>query len=266
MDTRRLPSDFQQWWTAFRHQFKFYLHTSRFLALLLLVVIATGAVIGVTIWRGDGLGTGVSYVAGFLGLFGLFGILIGAFMGGDALAIDFGGGTGYFTLVLPVRRSVLLLGRYVAAFVASAVLIAVFYGGVVLGSLYHYHSPSNIVPGIPLLESFLLALLYALGILSVAFFFSSFFRTPSVSIVATVLILIFGLNVADAIVDSLGYTAYYSINAAEAVLVTVLHAPAGPAATSSPITVVQGALIFFAYFVVFLTLSLIFYHFKESKG
>ncbi len=266
METRHLPTDFEQWWTAFRHQFKFYLHTSRFLALLLLVLIATGAVIGVTIWRGGGIGSGVAYVSGFLGLFGLFGILIGAFMGGDALAIDFGGGTGYFTLVLPVRRSVLLLGRYVAAFVASAVLIGVFYGGVVLGSLYHYHTPSTIVPGVPLVESLLLALLYACGILSVAFFFSSFFRSPSVSIVATVLILIFGLNVADAIVGSLGYTPYYSINYAENVLVSVLGAPRSPLSTSPTISVETGALIFLAYFVIFLAASLVFYHFKESKG
>jgi ABC-2 type transport system permease protein len=265
MDGRHLPSDLDQWWSAFRHQFRFYLHTSRFLALLLIIVISTGAIVGVTIWRGGSSGTGAIFVSDFLLLFGLFGILIGSFMGGDAVAMDFGGGTGYYMLVLPVRRSVLLLGRYAAAFVASAALIVVFYGGILLGSLYHYHTSATIVPAWPFTESLLLALLYACGILSVAFFFSSFFRSSAVAIVATVLILIFGLDVADSISSTLGVTPWYSINYAENALITAIGAPRS-IVSPAPVDPASAAVVMFLYFVGFLAISLVIYHFKESKG
>lgn len=268
-DPPGLPRDIEQFWTAVRHQFKFYLHTSRFLALLLIVLLASGAFVGVTFYiassRGlSGTPSGTDYVAGFLSLFGLFGILIGSFMGGDAIAMDFGSGTGYYTLVLPVRRAVILLGRYVAAFVTSAILIVVFYGVVTFGSVWLIHDPSQIVPAGPLLESLGLALLYALGILSVAFFFSAFFRSSAVAIVATVLILIFGLNVADSVVSSLGYTPYYSLLYGEHSVQTAITS--SPSIVPIPVDPAEGAAIMLAYFVGFLLVSLVLYQFKESKG
>jgi ABC-2 type transport system permease protein len=278
MDVHRVPSDFAQWWTAFLRQWKFYLRTSRFLGLLLFVLIVTVAFTGVTVYLHDSGASGADYMYGAAGELGTFGIIIGAIIGGDAIAMDFGSGTGYFMLVLPVKRLVILLGRYAAAFVVTLVLIVVFLAVPLLGGIYFWGVTG--IPWVGLGESFLLAALYGLAVLSTAFFFSALFRSPAVSMVATILILFLGFLIIDGVVGaSLGYEPWFSLLYAGSVVGlplvaqahhTVQHTPIGAGRTITthvwyPYTW-EGTLILLAYFVIFLVLSAVVYQYKESKG
>jgi len=277
MDLARLPSDFAQWRTAVYRQWKFYLRTWRFLLLLIFVLIIVVAFTAVSVVQGDSGVSAADYLNGGASSLGIFGIIIGAFIGGDAIAMDFGSGTGYFMLVLPVKRIVLLLGRYAAAFAVTVILIAVFLVVPLMGAIYFWGVSG--IPWVALGQTFLLSALYGLAVISTAFFFSALFRSPAVSMIATILILFLGFLIIDGVVGtSLGYEPWFSLLYAGSVIGLPLigqphHTEMVSHVGGRMITthmwypyIWEGTLILFGYFVVFLALSAIIYQYKESKG
>lgn len=267
-----LPSDRSQFFTAVRRQFRFYRRTNRFYGLLGFVLLVSVAFVAVTIGENSNSGTVASYLSGLLGTVGIFGIIVCAFIGGDAIAMDFGSGTGYFMLVLPVRRRVLLLGRYLAAFVASFLLLLILYALALFGAGWFYG-----IAGIPwsaVAESLGLAALFVAAVVATSFFFSSFFRSPAMSMIATILILFLGFDIADSIVTVAGVEPWFSILYAADVISSVISPVAHKTTagigrihltTYSPY-LWEGAAIMAVYLVAFLVLSVVIYQRKESKG
>jgi len=272
VDLSRLPSDYLQLISAFRRQLRFYLRTLRYVGCLGFVLVVGGAVTGVTIAEGSSMGTAAASLASGLGSIATLGIIFCALIGGDAIAMDFGSGTGYFMLVLPVRRAILLLGRYLGAFVVTVSLVLVIYAFAIFATAWFYG-----LGGIPWADvgaSFLLALLFVASVLATAFFFSSFFRSPAMSIVTTILVLFLGLDIADGILVVTGIEPWFSILYAGEVIsnaiVPVAHKTvtqvAGLTITTYSPYQWEGAVIMVAYLVVFLFLSIVIYQRKESKG
>ncbi|HTP55568.1 MAG TPA: ABC transporter permease [Thermoplasmata archaeon] len=274
MDVDRLPSDLEQWGTAVRRQLRFYLKTWRFLGLLLFVVIVGAASTVVTIYyHSSGTSASDAMYSGTTGI-GIFGVIVGAFIGGDAIAMDFGSGTGYFMLVLPVRRVVLLLGRFAAAFLVSLALIGVFYAYTLLGAGWFY---GLALPWLDTGASIGMAALFLLAILAVAFLFSSFFRSPAVSMVVTILVLFLGFDIVDGILVLTSIEPWFSIlyaggaiaNIFESqphLIVTQTMGPRGLSIHSWSPYVWEGIAIMVGYFVICLALSAFIYQRKESKG
>lgn len=276
-EASRVPSDLDQFATGLRHQFRFYLRTRRVYGLLGFVLLVVVAFVAVSIVKDNPGTSATAYLSNSLAFVALFGVLIGAFIGGDAIAMDFGTSTGYFMLVLPVRRRILLLARYVAALAVSVGLLAVFYGVILIGTTWFYGIAG--VPWMLVAESFALAAVYAAAVLSVAFFFSSFFRSPAMSMITAVLVLFLGFDFADGIAQLAGIEPWFSILYAGQVI--------GEVFTPLPHTVVQhiavrprtivtvttynpylgeGLGIMLAYIVIFLAISIWIYERKESKG
>src|SRR5208282_4780291 len=106
-----------------------------------------------------------------------------AFFGGDALSVDFSTGAGYYMLVLPIRRPVLLAGRYAAASLVTLAIVGVYYLFGAAGAVYFFGAPN--VPWGLLLESLGVAVLFSLAALSVAFCVSAFVRSPAAGILIT---------------------------------------------------------------------------------
>ncbi|HYL81337.1 MAG TPA: ABC transporter permease, partial [Candidatus Acidoferrum sp.] len=206
---RRVPSDAVHFWLALRYQFDLYIRTMRFVGLLAFVFLVIGALVAGTIFFGLGGTDASEYLSGDLAYFTILGVVVAAFIGGDAISMDFGSGTGYYALALPIRRTTLLLGRYVAAFVVAMVLIGVFYLVSLTGALWAHGAGG--FPWFELGESFVLAGLFALGVLSVAFCFSSIFRSPAVSMIMTVIVLFFGLGTATGELPKAGVEPWFSV-------------------------------------------------------
>ena len=272
MDSDHLPSDQVQFLIAVRRQFRFYRRTNRFYGLLGFVLLVSVAFVTVTIAQNNGGTDASSYLASLLGAVPVFGIIICAFIGGDAIAMDFGSGTGYFMLVLPVRRSVLLLGRYVAAVGVSFALLLVVYALALVGTGHFYGIGG--IPWGPVGESLALSALYVAAVVATAFFFSSFFRSPAMSMVVTILILFLGFDIAQSIVTVAGVEPWFSILYAGDVITSIIVPVAHETVTRvgrftitsfSPY-IWEGVVIMAAYFVAFLSLSLFIYQRKESKG
>ena len=104
-------------------------------------------------------------------------ILAAACFGGDALSVDFHSGTGYYTLVQPVNRSVLLAGRYASALYVTLGIVVFYDLFGIIGATFAFGPGS--LPWGPLGLSFGLSVLFAFATLSVAFCFSALFRTPA---------------------------------------------------------------------------------------
>jgi ABC-2 type transport system permease protein len=274
-------SDLDQFRTAFRYQLKAYLRTWRFLGLLAFVAIVAAAILGIQLHRGVTTVTGnyptsSDYLSGYLSSLEDAVIVTGAFLGGDALAVDLAGGPGYLMLSQPVRRGTLLAGRYLAAAATGAAVGLVYYAFAVAAVEYFYGS----VP-VGLVYSIGAAMLFLLAVLAVAFFFSSFFRNPTVSLVASLLILIIAFPILTAFGDLTGTEPWFSLDygaqAITSVLATnfthesVMHV--GGARRGAGIALYQfapypweGAAIMAAYLVVFLALCYVLYRYKEVKG
>jgi ABC-2 type transport system permease protein len=119
---------------------------------------------------------------------------IGAvFFSGDAIAGEFENKTGFMLFTNPVKRVTLIIGKYLASFIAVIILIIVGYLIICISLLAIYGS----IP-VETLKSFGLALLYGGSVISVTFFFSSFSKG---AMGATVITLIF-LMVISPIVDT----------------------------------------------------------------
>ncbi|MGD0250089.1 MAG: ABC transporter permease [Thermoplasmata archaeon] len=275
MDRASLPSDVAQWITAVRRQLRFYLKTWRFVGLLLFILIVDVAITAVGIAYNMSGTSASDYLYGAIGAMPTLGVIVGAFIGGDAIAMDFGSGTGFFMLVLPVRRTVLLLGRYAAAFLASFALILVFFAISLFGAAWFYGLGA--IPWIDVAASLGIAALFAMAVLATAFLFSSFFRSPAVSMVVTILVLFLALDIIDGVISITSVEPWFSIlYAGQAVALvfesqphlTVTHGMGVRGITFHSWTpyVWEGVVVMLAYFVIALSVSVAIYHYKELKG
>jgi ABC-2 type transport system permease protein len=272
--------DLEQWSIATSSQLRNHLRTFRFFGLLAFVVGIALATVGLELHAGAALvrvaqlHSASEYLSNFLAYAGLVVILAAAFFGGDALSQDFSTGTGYFTLVQPVPRPVLLAGRYSAASLATGIVVAVYYAIALVGVLCFF--PASSVPWALVGVSFGLALLYTMAALAVAFTLSAFFRTPAIGVLVTVLVLYVGFTIVQSVVELGGLEPWWSFTYAGGAMPAILdidfvHLQQVPVGEDQTFTIWaayagEGAIVMLAYLFVFLALSIYLYETKESTG
>ena len=277
---RRNVSDLEQWIVVVRHQISHYLRTYRFIGLLAFVLLVSVLTLAFQIdtpaplVRLEQLNRASEYLSNFLVYIPLWIVLAAAFFGGDALSVDFASATGYYMLVLPIRRRTLLAGRYVAATLVTLAIIAVYYAIAVLGGTYFFGAAA--LPWHSLLISFGLAALYVVAAISAAFCVSAFIRSPVAGPVVTVLIFYVGFTTLEGVLELAGFEPWFSLNYGAGSIAAVLDTdfvhdltvPVGSGQYSHvwAATPPEGAAIGLGYLLVFLTLSIILYQRKESTG
>jgi len=279
-ETRRRTSNFEQWRIATIHQLDHYFRTNRFYGLLGFVALVSGLTLlfqvdsGIDTVRVQQLYRPSEYLANYLVNTGLFIVLAAAFFGGDALSVDFSTGTGYFMLVLPIRRPVLLAGRYAAATLVTLAIVAVYYLVGAVGVVYFFGTQG--IPWGLYVGSLGVAVVFALAAISVAFCVSSLVRSPASGVLVTVLALYVGFTTLQATSQLAGVEPWFSLNYAGGAIATVLdtdfvHVQNVPLGANQyfdswSATAVEGLSIMAAYVAVFLPLSAYLYQRKESTG
>lgn len=277
---RRWVSDLDQWRTVTFLQLGHYLRTNRFYGLLGFVVLISSLTLAFEVAAGiptvqlQQLYRSSEYLSNYLAYTGLWVILAAAFFGGDALSVDFSTGAGYYMLVLPIRRPVLLAGRYTAATLVTLAIVGVYYLFGTAGAIYFFGAPS--IHWNLLAESLGVAVVFALAALSVAFCVSAFIRSPAAGVLITVLALYVGFTTLQAIVELAGVEPWFSLTYAGGAMAAVLdtdfvHLQTVPLGedqyyTIWSATVSEGLAIMAAYIAVFLPLSAYLYQRKESTG
>jgi ABC-2 type transport system permease protein len=277
---RHRVSDLEQWRLVTRAQLEHYVRTHRFYGLIGFVVLISSLSLtfevhtGITAVRVQQLFRVSEYLSNYLANTGLWVVLAAAFFGGDALSVDFSTGAGYYVLVLPIRRPVLLAGRYTAAALVTLGVVGVYYLFGTVGAIYFFGVGT--IPWGLLLASLGAAALFTLAALSVAFCVSAFVRSPSAGVLLTVLVLYVGFTTLQAVVELAGIEPWFSLTYAGGAMAAILdtdfvHLQTIPLGedqyyTIWSATVSEGLAIMAAYVAVFLPLSAYLYQRQESTG
>ncbi len=198
-------------------------------------------------------------------------LLSAAFFGGDAISGEFQNKTGYFLVPNPIRRSALYAGKWIAALGAASLILAVFALIALADALYFFGA------GVPteFLESVVFAWLYLVSALGLTFMFSSLFKSSAISILMTVILLLFAFNVIDTISTSVvGLEPWFSITYGAGIISNVLRVPypvgktvidAGPRFTlvTFNASIPEGLVILGVYFVLSAILGLLLFERRE---
>ena len=265
---------------SFKYQFKSYLRTKRFLALAILIALISIAVFAVELYVGKSAivaeYSGASnFLYSFMQNLTFTVVIVAAFFGGNAISTDFSSNYSYYMLVQSVRRSSLLLGRYLSAFTASFIIVLIYYLFGAISSLYFFSS----IPAV-FASSIALVILFILAVLSFAFFLSSLFNNPQTSTVAVVILLIIVLPIISNILQGLlAVQPWFLINYGGEVVYNIfsthfVHFSKTQIPTKSGnFTITQyqpytfeGIYIMFGYMVIFFIASILMYNYKEVKG
>ena len=159
---------------------------------------------------------------GFLSFSSLVVILSAAFFGGDAISGEFQNRTGYFLVPNPIRRSAIYVGKWFAALAASTIILVVFAVIVMGNGLFYF---PGAVPW-EFEQSLLFAWVYLVAALSLTFAFSSLFKSSSISILMSVILLLFVFGVVDDVsMFVAGIEPWYSITYGAGIISSILVSP-----------------------------------------
>ncbi|HYB79537.1 MAG TPA: ABC transporter permease [Thermoplasmata archaeon] len=277
---RRRVSDFEQWRIITFHQLGHYLRTNRFYGLFAFAVFVSSLTLafqldaGVATVQFQQLYRSSEYLSNYLVYTGLWVVLAAALFGGDALSVDFSTGAGYYMLVLPIRRPVLLAGRYAAATLVTIAVVGTTYAFGAVGASYFFGLRA--VPWLLLFESLGVAAVFSLAALSVAFCVSSFIRTPAAGVLFTLVALYVAFTTLEQVVELAQIEPWFSLTYAGGAMAAILdtdfvHVQTIPVGEDQyyyiwSATVIEGLEIMAAYIAVFLPLSAFLYQRKESTG
>jgi len=196
------------------------------------------------------------------------------FFGGDAISGEFQNKTGYFLVGNPIRRSSIYIGKWIAALIASLIIIGVFTGIMIANGLYYFGAnvPSQFG------ESFLFTLVYLIAALGFTFFFSSVFKSSAMSIIVTAILLLFGFSLIDELVTRLvNIEPWFTLSYGSGIISSVFMNPYPNHIQTSTIhlgarvitntsyyaTIPEGLAIMLVYFLVTAVLGLFLFERKE---
>lgn len=198
-------------------------------------------------------------------------VLSGIFFGGDAISGEFQNKTGYFGVPNPIRRSSIYIGKWLAAFIASAVIIGIFTVVTVVNGLYYFS-------GVPYQfgESLLFTVFYLAAVLGFTFFFSSLFKSSSMSILVTAILFLFVFTLIQQLVAGLvQIEPWFILTYGAQIIPNVLTTTYPPHTATIPLgregttlttyntTIPEGLAIIAIYFVVTTIIGLILFERKE---
>ncbi len=264
--------------TMAKYNFLNYFRARRFYVMLVIVLLISALLtVAIGYYRPMRFVTSALgfYDAGW-GSFASFVVILStAFFGGDAISGEFQNRTGYYLVPNPIRRSAIYVGKWLAALAASTLILVIFAAIIVANGTYYFG------PTLPsqFLQSLLFAWIYLVAALSLAFAFSSLFKSSSISILMSVILLLFVFNVVDTVSSSVvGVEPQFSITYGAGIVTNVLNAtyPAhiqtihfggagrmGFALTSYYATIPEGLAILAVYFIVAAVLGLWLFERKE---
>ncbi len=259
-----------------KYTFREYFRSRRF-SILLIIGLLIGALLTIVVgyYRPPSfLSSDLAFYAGWWGMSATFVVILsGIFFGGDAISGEFQNKTGYFTIPNPVRRSSVYIGKWLAALVASSIILAVFTAITVGNGAYYFGLNIPYQFG----ESVLFAWFYLVAVLGFTFFFSSFFKSSSYSILVTVILFLFAFTLIETLVAGLVKIEPWFILTYGAQVIGNVLAPTYPPNVSTSTfgprggitlttynaTIPEGLAIMAIYFVVTAVLGLILFERKE---
>jgi ABC-2 type transport system permease protein len=271
-----VPSSLTQVGITMKYTFLDYFRSRRFFILLtidLLVSVLLTSIVGY--YRPTSfLASDLSFYASWWGNSAAFVIILsGIFFGGDAISGEFQNKTGYFGIPNPIKRSSIYIGKWLAAFLAATIILAAFTIITVCNGIYYFGLNAPYQFG----ESVLFAWLYLAAVLGFTFFFSSLFKSSSMSIIVTTILFLFVFSLIQTLVATLvQIEPWFILTYGAQIIGNVLTVPYpppttvthfGPGAegtiTTFNATIPEGLAIIALYFIITAILGLVLFKRKE---
>lgn len=271
-----IPSSIQQIGIIAKYEMRNYFRSRRFLVLLIITLVIAGLLTFAIAYRG--ISNVSSNALGFYSTWwggdsADFVIVISAiFFGGDAISGEFQNKTGYFLVGNPIRRSSIYIGKWIAALVASLIIIGIFAAITVANGVYYFGG--NAFPN-QFGESLIFSLVYLIAALGFTFLFSSVFKSSSMSILVAAIMLLFGFSIISGLTTAfVNVEPWFVLTYGSAILTDVLSPSGFPAhKTTTPFgrisftnyhaTIPEGLAIMLIYFAVTSVLGLVLFERKE---
>jgi ABC-2 type transport system permease protein len=207
----KVPSSLTQIGITMKYTFLDYFRSRRFFILLTITLIIS-AILTVLVgyyrppsFLGDptleDVGTrALTFYSSWWGSAVTFVIILGGiFFGGDAISGEFQNKTGYFGIPNPIRRSSVYIGKWLSAFIAATIIFVIFATITVGNGLYYFGANIPIQFG----QSLLYAWFYLAAVMGFTFFFSSLFKSSSMSILLTAILFLFVFSLLELLVSTL---------------------------------------------------------------
>src|SRR3989475_11034570 len=270
-----LPGSIAQVGVMTKYELLTYFRSRRFFILLIIGLIISSILTAVVAYYGVS-----SFASNALGFYSfwwgnsvtLVVILSGIFFGGDAISGEFQNKTGYFLVGNPLRRSSIYVGKWIAALTASLIILAIYAAIAIGNGIYYFGANLPYQFG----ESLIFSVLYLIAVLGFTFFFSSLFKSSSMSILVTAILFLFAFNIIQLLVSTFAQTEpWFIISYGAGIVGNVLMDPypstqpirgAGPRGRDSvlfAVTIPEGLAILLGYFVITAIIGLILFERKE---
>jgi ABC-2 type transport system permease protein len=270
----KVPGSASQLGTIAEYEFKNYFGSRRFYILLIIVLLVSALLtVVVGYYRpASFLANELGFYASWWGTSATFVIILsGIFFGGDAISGEFQNKTGYYLIPNPVRRSSIYVGKWLSAFAASAIILAIFMGLTVANGMYYFGAnvPYEFV------ESAVFAFIYLAAVLGFTFLFSSLFKSSTSSILLTAILFLFAFSLVQTLLSSLvKIQPWFMLTYGAQIIGNVLtvpypanivttHLPEGFTLTTYNATVPEGLALMLVYCVVTAILGLVLFERKD---
>ena len=258
-----------------KYQFKNYIRSKRLLTLVLITIgIGIAYILSIHFYVNTSYMDVKMFAKNWVSPLSYLVALASLFFGGDAIAGEYQNKTGYFLLPNPIKRESVLWGKYFASFLASTLVILIYWTFVILNVYYYY----NTLP-ISIWYSFGLSFLFLLSLLALTYLFSSLLNNGTVAIVIVSILYFLVFPVVDSMAMFIGYPPWFSINHSASILTLVFQGhyigdyPTKQVINLGPgfnITIFNPSLyesitVMIGYFVVSAILATLIFHYKEMK-
>lgn len=272
-----VPDSMAQVGVVMKYTFLDYFRARRFAILLTIALLISVLLTAVVAYYRpvSFVGSGsLSFYNNWWGMTATFVVILsGVFFGGDAISGEFQNKTGYFTIPNPLRRSSIYVGKWLAAFIASSIILLIFTAITVGNGAYYFGASIPYQFG----ESLLFSWLYLASVLGFTFLFSSLFKSSSYSILVTAILFLFAFTVIQSVVAGLAQIEpWFIITYGAGIIGNVLQSPypqhevtqtlPGPrhlTFTTFAVTIPEGIAILAAYFIITAVIGLLLFERKE---
>jgi ABC-2 type transport system permease protein len=270
-----VPSSLTQVGITAKYTFLDYFRSRRFFILLVITLLISALLTFIVGYYRPAifLTSDLSFYSGWWGMSVTFVIVLsGIFFGGDAISGEFQNKTGYFGVPNPIRRSSIYVGKWLAAFIAATVILVVFTAITVGNGMYYFGLTVPYQFGL----SVLLAWFYLAAVLGFTFFFSSLFKSSSISILVTAILFLFAFTLIETLVaDLVQVEPWFILTYGAGIVGNILTVPYPEhvhtqtfgqgriSITTYNATIPEGIAILGLYFIITAILGLVLFERKE---
>lgn len=216
-----IPSDFVQYRYVVWYELLKYLRSKRLIVVMIILILIISLILGLFPALGEDYPSDALLFAQLFVGFGLIlAVLCFTFFGADAIVSEFQQKTGYLLFPNPLRKGVILCGKFTASFLSATLIMTIFYLVVVATvGIVNHEVPKEIF------LSYLFCLLYLAAGMAIAYLFSALMKSIALAYVLVFFFFFMIMDIINVIFMAAGVRPWASITFSAGIISNVLQVP-----------------------------------------